>query len=60
MLYLEDEGIDAIDWLPTFTSPKPNRTPLGHYVPAPQTVQELSDALVQVWEEIPETLSVVS
>lgn len=31
----------------------------GHQV-VPQTIQELSDALVKIWEGIRETLSVVS
>ncbi len=45
-------------WMaPTLACHKSNRTPLGHYISvqvAAQTVQELSDALVQIWEEIPQ------
>ncbi|MCJ8746846.1 hypothetical protein PDJAM_G00146480 [Pangasius djambal] len=59
--FLEDEGIDTIEW--------PQRSPdlnpiehlwdimfrsIGHRQLAPQTVQELSDARVQIWEEIPQ------
>ncbi|KAI4898253.1 hypothetical protein NFI96_009927, partial [Prochilodus magdalenae] len=59
--FLENKGIDAIDW--------PNGSPdlnlIEHlwdimfqstrrYQVALQTVQELSDALVQIWEEIPQ------
>ncbi|KAG2461182.1 TC3A transposase, partial [Polypterus senegalus] len=58
--FLEDEGIDTIDWPPHF----PDLNPIEHlwdimfwsiqcHQVAPQTVQELSDALVQIWEEIP-------
>ncbi|KAI4904895.1 hypothetical protein NFI96_009961 [Prochilodus magdalenae] len=59
--FLENEGIDTIDW-PT-SSPDLNpiehpwdimfRSIRRHQVPL-QTVQELSDALVQIWEEIPQ------
>ena len=56
---LRDEGIDAIDWP---TQP-PDLNPIEliwdimsrsihqHHV-APQTVHDLTDALIQVWEEI--------
>eukprot|EP00064_Thunnus_orientalis_P024358 superscaffoldBa00010320_g24647 len=58
--FLDDEGIDAIDWPSRF----PDLNPSKHLwdvmyqrirccqVPL-QTVQELPDALIQVWEEIP-------
>ncbi|KAI4888917.1 hypothetical protein NFI96_005924 [Prochilodus magdalenae] len=59
--FLENEGIDTIDW-PT-GSPGLNsiehlwdimfRSIQRHQV-ALQTIQELSDALVQIWEEIPQ------
>lgn len=59
--FLEDEGIDTIDWPPR----SPDLNPIEHLWDimfrsirrrqvAPQTVQELSDALVQIWEEIPQ------
>uniref|UniRef100_A0A8C4X2W4 Tc1-like transposase DDE domain-containing protein n=1 Tax=Erpetoichthys calabaricus TaxID=27687 RepID=A0A8C4X2W4_ERPCA len=59
--FLENEGIDTIDW-PPFS---PDLNPIEHlwgimfrsiqyHQVAPQTVQELSDALVQIWEEIPQ------
>ncbi|KAI3362818.1 hypothetical protein L3Q82_001865 [Scortum barcoo] len=59
--FLQDEGIDAMDW-PTRS---PDLNPIEHIWDimsrsihqrhvAPQTVQELADALVQVWEEIPQ------
>ena len=59
--FLDDEGIDAIDW--------PSRSPDLNHIEhlwdvmyqcirrrqvLPQTVQELTDALIQVWEEIPQ------
>uniref|UniRef100_A0A9J7YAI0 Transposase n=1 Tax=Cyprinus carpio carpio TaxID=630221 RepID=A0A9J7YAI0_CYPCA len=59
--FLQDEGIDAMDW----PAHSPELNPVEHiwvimsrsihqrHV-APQTVQELADALVQVWEEIPQ------
>ncbi|KAI3363779.1 hypothetical protein L3Q82_001208 [Scortum barcoo] len=59
--FLQDEGIDAMDW----PARSPDLNPIEHiwgimsrsihqrHV-APQTVQELADALVQVWEEIPQ------
>ncbi|KAI4898716.1 hypothetical protein NFI96_008935 [Prochilodus magdalenae] len=57
--FLENEGIDTIDW-PTGS---PDLNPIEHlwdimfrsirrHQVALQTVQELSDALVQIWEEI--------
>ncbi|KAI4899343.1 hypothetical protein NFI96_003900 [Prochilodus magdalenae] len=59
--FLENEGIDTIDW-PTGL---PDLNPIEHlwdimfrsiqrHQIALQTVQELSDALVQIWEEIPQ------
>ncbi|CDQ59271.1 unnamed protein product [Oncorhynchus mykiss] len=59
--FLQEEGIDAMDW-PTRS---PDLNPIEHICDimsrsihqrhvAPQTVQELADALVQVWEEIPQ------
>ena len=59
--FLEDEGIDTIDRPPR----SPDLNPIEHLWDimfrsiqrrqvAPQTVQELSDALVQIWEEIPQ------
>uniref|UniRef100_A0A8C4TJ22 Transposase n=1 Tax=Erpetoichthys calabaricus TaxID=27687 RepID=A0A8C4TJ22_ERPCA len=59
--FLEDEGIDTIDWPPR----SPDLNPIEHlwdimFRPirccqvAPQTVQEITDALVQIWEEIPQ------
>uniref|UniRef100_A0AAR2JQW1 Transposase Tc1-like domain-containing protein n=1 Tax=Pygocentrus nattereri TaxID=42514 RepID=A0AAR2JQW1_PYGNA len=61
--FLQDEGIEAMDW----PARSPDLNPIEHiwdimsrYIHhfAPQTVQELADALVQVWEEIPqETIS---
>ncbi|MCJ8746514.1 hypothetical protein PDJAM_G00142610 [Pangasius djambal] len=57
--FLEDEGIDTIEWPPR--SPDLNPIMLWDFMfqsirrhQAPQTVQELSDALVQIWEEIPQ------
>ncbi|XP_026171898.1 rac GTPase-activating protein 1 [Mastacembelus armatus] len=58
--FLEDKGIDAIDWPPR----SPGLNPVEHLWNimflsirrcqfAPQPVQELRDALVQIWEEIP-------
>ncbi|KAI4880097.1 hypothetical protein NFI96_027468, partial [Prochilodus magdalenae] len=59
--FLVNEGIDTIDW-PTGS---PDLNPIEHlwdimfwsirrHQVALQTVQELSDALVQIWEEIPQ------
>ena len=59
--FLDDEGIDAIDW----PSRSPDLNPIEHLWDimyrcirrcqvSPQTVQELTDALIQVWEEIPQ------
>ncbi|KAI4888054.1 hypothetical protein NFI96_003401 [Prochilodus magdalenae] len=59
--FLENEGIDTIDW-PTGS---PDLNPIEHlwdivfrsirrHQVALQTVHELSDALVQIWEEIPQ------
>ncbi|CAJ0951262.1 unnamed protein product [Ranitomeya imitator] len=59
--FLQDEGIEAMDW----PAHSPDLNPIEHiwcimsgsihqcHI-APQTVQELADALVQVWEEIPQ------
>ena len=59
--FLQEEGIDAMDW-PTRS---PDLNPIEHIWDlmsrsihqrhvAPQTVQGLADALVQVWEKIPQ------
>ncbi|TWW65000.1 DnaJ -like protein subfamily C member 2 [Takifugu flavidus] len=59
--FLEDEGFETIDWPPR----SPDLNPIEHLWDImfrsiqcrqvdPQTVQELSDALVQIWEEIPQ------
>ena len=54
--FLQEEGIDAMDW----PVRSPDLNPIEHIWDimsrsiAPQTVQELADALVQVWEEIPQ------
>jgi len=61
------EGIDTTDWPPRL----PNLNPIEHLWDimfqsiqprqvAPQTVQKLSDALVQIWEEIPRIPSIIS
>uniref|UniRef100_A0AAZ3Q5H5 Transposase n=1 Tax=Oncorhynchus tshawytscha TaxID=74940 RepID=A0AAZ3Q5H5_ONCTS len=58
--FLQEEGIDAMDWPARSPDLNPieyiwdmSRSIHQHHV-APQTVQELADALVQVWEEIPQ------
>ncbi|KAI4874379.1 hypothetical protein NFI96_001116 [Prochilodus magdalenae] len=59
--FLENEGIDSIDWPPGSPDLNPIeplwdimfRAIRRHQV-ALQAVQELSDALVQIWEEIPQ------
>ncbi|KAI3363589.1 hypothetical protein L3Q82_001186 [Scortum barcoo] len=57
--FLQDEGIDAMDW----PACSPDLNPIEHiwdimsrsiHQRCTQTVQELADALVQVWEEIPQ------
>uniref|UniRef100_A0AAR2KAC6 Transposase Tc1-like domain-containing protein n=1 Tax=Pygocentrus nattereri TaxID=42514 RepID=A0AAR2KAC6_PYGNA len=59
--FLQDEGIEAMDW----PARSPDLNPFEHIWDimsrsihqrhvAPQTVQELADALVKVWEEIPQ------
>ncbi len=59
--FLEDKGIDTIEWPPRSPDLNPKEhlwDILFHSIRpcqvAPQTVQELSDALVQIWEEIPQ------
>uniref|UniRef100_A0A674M9I2 Tc1-like transposase DDE domain-containing protein n=1 Tax=Takifugu rubripes TaxID=31033 RepID=A0A674M9I2_TAKRU len=58
--FLEDEGIDTIDWPPRSVDLNPIEhlwdimfRSIRHCQVDPQTVRELSDALVQIWEEIP-------
>lgn len=56
--FLDDDAVDAIDW-PSY-SPDLNQIENLWYVmhqcrQMPQTVQELIDALIQVWELIPRT-----
>ena len=59
--YLEDEGIDTIEW----PSRSPDLNPIEQLWDimfrsircsqvAPQTLQELTDALRQIWEDIPQ------
>ena len=59
--FLHDEGMDAMDWPARY----PDLNPIEHLFDimscsihrrhvTPQTVQELTDALIQVWEEIPQ------
>ncbi|CAJ0936225.1 unnamed protein product, partial [Ranitomeya imitator] len=59
--FLQDEGIEAMDW----PARSPDLNPIEHIWNImsrpihqrhiePQTVKELADALVQVWEEIPQ------
>ncbi len=61
--FLEDEEIDTIEWLPR----SPDLNPTEHLWDimfrsiqwqqvAPQSVKELSDTLVQIWEEIPQDI----
>ena len=59
--YLEDEGIDTTEWPPR--SPDLNPIELLWDIMfqsirrcqvAPQTLQELRDALIQIWEDIPQ------
>lgn len=57
--FFEDGGIDTIEWPPRSPDLNPMEhiwdiifRSIRHHQVAPQTVQELSDALVQIWEEI--------
>uniref|UniRef100_A0A8C8HEY5 Carbohydrate sulfotransferase n=1 Tax=Oncorhynchus tshawytscha TaxID=74940 RepID=A0A8C8HEY5_ONCTS len=54
--FLQEEGIDAMGWPARSADLNPIWDIMSrsiHHV-APQTVQELADDLVQVWEEIPQ------
>lgn len=48
--FLEDDWYNSL--APRLKLPKSNRKPLGHHV----LVQELNDALVQIWEKIPQNI----
>ena len=58
--FLDDEGIDAIDWPSLYPDLNPIENLwdfmywcICHSQVGPQTAQELIVALIQVWEEIP-------
>lgn len=66
MEFPDDEGIDATDW-PSHSSDLNPAEKLWHkywsiqiYQVAPQAVQELAYAFIQVWQEIPRTPSAFS
>ena len=59
--FLDEEGINAVDW----PARSPDLNPIEHVwdimyrrirhrAATPQTVQELTNALIQVWQEIPQ------